>query len=55
MLTSVLLHCSDGWDRTPQISALSSLLLSPQARTLEGFGQLIQRAWVCFGHKFADR
>ena len=24
---SVLVHCSDGWDRTPQVTALAQLLL----------------------------
>lgn len=31
----VLVHCSDGWDRTPQIVALSELLLDPFYRTIE--------------------
>jgi protein tyrosine/serine phosphatase len=31
----VLVHCSDGWDRTPQIVALSQLLLDPHYRTIE--------------------
>lgn len=31
----VLVHCSDGWDRTPQIVALSKLLLDPYYRTTE--------------------
>jgi len=31
----VLVHCSDGWDRTPQIVALSKILLDPYYRTLE--------------------
>lgn len=29
----VLVHCSDGWDRTPQIVALAELLLDPYYRT----------------------
>lgn len=32
---SVLVHCSDGWDRTPQIVALAELLLDPYYRTVE--------------------
>ena len=31
----VLVHCSDGWDRTPQITALAQLLLDPFYRTIE--------------------
>ena len=31
----VLVHCSDGWDRTPQITALAQLLLDPHYRTIE--------------------
>jgi myotubularin-related protein 3/4 len=30
----VLIHCSDGWDRTPQILALAKLLLDPYYRTI---------------------
>lgn len=31
----VLVHCSDGWDRTPQIVALAELLLDPYYRTIK--------------------
>jgi myotubularin-related protein 3/4 len=31
----VLVHCSDGWDRTPQIVALAELMLDPYYRTIE--------------------
>lgn len=34
---SVLVHCSDGWDRTSQVCSLGSLLLEPYYRTMEGF------------------
>lgn len=51
----VLVHCSDGWDRTPQIVALAELLLDPYYRTIDGFRVLIEREWLAFGHKFADR
>ena len=34
---SVLVHCSDGWDRTSQVCSLGSLLLDPYYRTIRGF------------------
>jgi hypothetical protein len=51
----VLIHCSDGWDRTPQILGLAKLLLDPYYRTLDGFKTLIDMDWLAFGHKFAQR
>lgn len=53
--TSVLVHCSDGWDRTAQIVSLCKLIADPSYRTFEGFEQLVKREWLEFGHKFADR
>lgn len=51
----VLVHCSDGWDRTPQIVSLAELMLDSYYRTIDGFRILCQREWLDFGHKFADR
>ena len=52
---SVLTHCSDGWDRTPQMCATAELLLDPHFRTLRGFALLIEKEWCAYGHKFRDR
>jgi hypothetical protein len=53
--TGALVHCSDGWDRTPQITSLSSVILDPYYRTAHGFFILIEKEWCNMGHKFADR
>lgn len=53
--TSVLVHCSDGWDRTAQACSLSSIQLDPYYRTIKGFQALIFKEWLSFGHKFSDR
>jgi myotubularin-related protein 6/7/8 len=51
----VLIHCSDGWDRTSQLSALAQLCLDPHYRTIEGFITLIEKDWLAFGHMFRYR
>ncbi|XP_071787047.1 phosphatidylinositol-3,5-bisphosphate 3-phosphatase MTMR8-like [Asterias amurensis] len=52
---SVLVHCSDGWDRTAQTCSLASLVLDSYYRTIQGFQVLIEKEWLAFGHKFLDR
>lgn len=51
----VLIHCSDGWDRTSQLSAVAQLCLDPFYRTIRGFQILVEKDWLSFGHRFLDR
>jgi hypothetical protein len=51
----ILIHCSDGWDRTSQLSCTSQILLDKYYRTLEGFITLIEKDWLSFGHQFRFR
>lgn len=51
----VVVHCSDGWDRTAQIVSLAKLMLDPYYRSMQGFKELIEAEWICFGHKFGER
>lgn len=51
----VLIHCSDGWDRTGQLSAVAQICLDPYYRTFDGFKVLVEKDWLAFGHKFLDR
>jgi len=52
---SVLVHCSDGWDRTAQMTSISTLLLDPYYRTFNGFQLLIEKEWLSFGHQLSLR
>jgi myotubularin-related protein 1/2 len=52
---AVLVHCSDGWDRTAQLSALAQIMLDPYYRTLSGFASLVEKDWCSFGHQFQRR
>ncbi|OAL27372.1 hypothetical protein AYO22_03647 [Fonsecaea multimorphosa] len=51
----VLIHCSDGWDRTSQLSSISQICLDPYYRTMEGFMVLVEKDWLSFGHMFKHR
>jgi hypothetical protein len=53
--SSLLVHCSDGWDRTAQICAITQVLLDPYFRTIEGLAVLIEKDWCAFGHKFQGK
>ncbi|CAH8514344.1 unnamed protein product [Schistosoma mattheei] len=52
---SVLVHCSDGWDRTAQVCALAQIILDPYYRTFLGLQALIEKDWIQFGYKFTER
>jgi len=47
---SVVVHCSDGWDRTAQVCSLASLMLDPYYRTLQGF-QVHKYIYIYFKQK----
>lgn len=53
--TSVVVHCSDGWDRTAQLTSLAMLMLDGFYRTIRGFQVLIEKEWLSFGHRFQLR
>ncbi|XP_072287530.1 myotubularin isoform X1 [Pyxicephalus adspersus] len=53
--SSVVVHCSDGWDRTAQLTSLAMLMLDSYYRTIVGFEVLLQKEWISFGHKFSSR
>lgn len=51
----MVVHCSDGWDRTPQVISLVEICIDPYFRTLDGFFVLVEKDWCSFGHRFNDR
>lgn len=51
----VLIHCSDGWDRTSQVSALVQLLLVPHYRSLRGFCELFEKEFILAGFNLGLR
>ncbi|EGC29628.1 hypothetical protein DICPUDRAFT_158764 [Dictyostelium purpureum] len=53
--SSIVVHCSDGWDRTSQLTSLAQILLDPYYRSIIGFQVLIEKEWLSFGHKFESR
>jgi myotubularin-related protein 1/2 len=52
---SVFVHCSDGWDRTAQASALCQIFLDSYYRTFEGFMVLIEKEFSQTGHMLRKR
>ena len=52
---SVLVHCSNGWDRTTQIVSLAMLQCDSYFRTYIGFQTLIQKEWCDAGFRFGSR
>lgn len=41
--TSVVVHCSDSWDRTAQLTCLAMLMLDSYYRTIRGFQVIKQQ------------
>lgn len=48
----MVVHCSDGWDRTCQLTSLAMLMLDGYYRTIRGFEVLLEKEWLSFGHRF---
>ncbi|RLN53394.1 hypothetical protein BBJ29_004270 [Phytophthora kernoviae] len=53
--TTVVVHCSDGWDRTAQLCGLAQLLVDSHYRTRRGLIEVIEKEWIRAGHKFQER
>ena len=43
---STLVHCSDGWDRTSQLTSLSQIMMDSEYRTISGFMVCVFSAWI---------
>lgn len=52
---NVLLHCSDGWDRTSQVSALVQIFMDKKNRSLKFFLKLVEKDFSDFGFQFSKR
>ena len=66
---SVLVHCSDGWDRTPQLTSLVELMLLKEIGSADSGDSsdgtstvntdklldIIAREWIIMGHRFTTR
>eukprot|EP00915_Cephaloidophora_sp_WS-2016_P000234 GHVH01000328.1.p1 GENE.GHVH01000328.1~~GHVH01000328.1.p1 ORF type:complete len:778 (-),score=87.74 GHVH01000328.1:641-2974(-) len=50
-----VVHCTDGWDRTAQLTSLAMLCLDPFYRTGRGFCQLVEKEFIQGGHRFQKR
>ena len=55
MGNTVLIHCSDGWDRASQLTAFSQFLIDPYYKTILGYMTLIEKDFLSFGHQFRAR
>jgi len=51
----VVVHCSDGWDRTSQLVVLAQILSDPYYRTIAGLKRLLHKDFISFGHQFHKR
>lgn len=51
----VITHCTDGWDRTPQMASLPQIVLEPRARTIRGFLTILVREFSRRGHNMGLR
>ena len=50
--TTMIVHCTDGWDRTPEMCALIQIAMCANYRTVKGFTEVLIREFSKRGHKF---